>query len=161
MSWPRTTTDDSLADAVRQAQACGPLLGALRALYAELDGEQAHLAPRCRACGDCCDFDRFGHRLYVSTAELALLTRQAPPSPAALAQGRCPYQTAGQCAAREGRTLGCRVFHCRGEGASIENRRYESRHEQIAALHRTHCIPYLYGDLLELITQLPIITDLT
>ena len=39
-------------------------------IYQWLDDELAKLDRSCKACGDCCDFETFGHRLYVSTPEL-------------------------------------------------------------------------------------------
>src|SRR5690606_154285 len=75
-----TPTDpDPLAQAIRAARADRALLTDLQGLYRQVDAEVGSLAIPCGACGACCAFEAFGHRLYVSTAELALLTLEPPP----------------------------------------------------------------------------------
>jgi len=43
---------------------------AVRAVLAEADAEIAALKPVCQASGRCCKFEEYGHRLYVTAAEL-------------------------------------------------------------------------------------------
>ncbi len=136
-------TDAPIVAAVHAARACPELLAALAELYAQLDAELATAAPQCRMCGKCCDFQAFGHRLYVSTAELALLTGQPTPAPSADDAPVCPYQQASQCAARAGRTLGCRAFFCEVDDSDL----YERFHERIRALHDECGVPYVYVEL--------------
>src|SRR4051812_10991946 len=40
-------------------------------VYTELERAIAQRRPRCEASGRCCRFEEFGHRLYVTTMELA------------------------------------------------------------------------------------------
>src|SRR3990167_882069 len=42
----------------------------LRKIYKDLDKELSTLAPPCRSCGECCHFDEYGHKLYVSDIEV-------------------------------------------------------------------------------------------
>jgi hypothetical protein len=88
----------------------GPLL----ALYDELDAAVAALGPVCQVSGCCCRFAEYGHTLFVSAAEAALLLAEAPPPARPLDDGAtCPWQDRhGRCSARGARPLGCRVYFC-------------------------------------------------
>ena len=91
-----------------------PLREPLRALYRELDGEVGRLGPVCRLSGRCCRFEEFGHTLFLSAAEAALLVADGPTPARPLDEGAtCPWQNAqGHCTARDARPLGCRVYYC-------------------------------------------------
>lgn len=95
----------SLADEAR-----GPLM----VLYAELDAAVAELGPRCALSGRCCRFEEYGHTLFLSAPEAAVLVADAPPPSRPLDAGQtCPWQdAAGRCTARGARPLGCRVYFC-------------------------------------------------
>lgn len=54
---------------------------AVHAVYAELERETARRRPRCDISGRCCHFDAYGHRLYVTTAELATFLDDLDPGP--------------------------------------------------------------------------------
>lgn len=141
-------TGDSLAAAVAGVRRRPQLLDMLAGVYARLEAELAG-RPACLRCGRCCDFAAFGHRLYVTALELALLARHPWPAgsgEAALAAGRCPYQLNGQCSAHERRTLGCRVFFCQGRPAD-EQALYERYHAELRALHDSSGVPYSYTEL--------------
>jgi Fe-S-cluster containining protein len=86
----------------------------LLALYAELDAEVARLGPVCALSGRCCRFAEWGHTLFVSDPEAALLLDAAAPPCRPLDLGEsCPWQdAAGHCTARDARPLGCRVYFC-------------------------------------------------
>lgn len=86
----------------------------LRALYADLEAEIARHAPRCVVSGRCCQFEAYGHTLFLSATEAALLLADAPPPARPLDGGAtCPWQDEkGRCTAREARPLGCRVYFC-------------------------------------------------
>ena len=62
------------------------MLGEIRAVLESADGESGGQAPgearpQCLGGGACCRFDLMGHRVYLSTGELALLGRTDPPAP--------------------------------------------------------------------------------
>jgi hypothetical protein len=86
----------------------------LSLLYQELDAAVAEAAPVCALSGRCCRFEEYGHTLFLSAPEAALLLADAPPPSRPLDDGRtCPWQdAAGRCTAREARPLGCRVYFC-------------------------------------------------
>ena len=58
-------------------------LAVLDELYQMLDERIAAASPECANCGNCCDFERFGHRLYVTTLEMLYFFRGRgrPPEP--------------------------------------------------------------------------------
>ncbi|NQU74781.1 MAG: YkgJ family cysteine cluster protein [Planctomycetes bacterium] len=139
--------NDDLVFIVRQARASDRVLAELHQLYQRLDQQLATTDWMCKKCGKCCDFINYGHRLYATTAELALLTQSPPPNTAAAQAGRCPYQVNSICTAYDRRTLGCRVFSCNADHAHIESAIYERLHAQIRNLHERHCLPYMYAEL--------------
>jgi len=82
-------------------------------VYREADAWAAEREASCDACGECCDFEGQGHRLYASLVEAGwMLYCQRPGK--AIEENRCPYHVEGRCANRAGRTLGCRTYFCRG-----------------------------------------------
>jgi Fe-S-cluster containining protein len=91
-----------------------PFRDELRAIYAELEAEIQALAPVCVASGRCCRFKEYGHTLFLSAPEAALLTADAPSPARGLDEGEsCPWQDErGLCLARDARPLGCRVYFC-------------------------------------------------
>ena len=94
-----------------------PPFAELTALYRTLDERYSEWTgdrPKCRACGNCCRFQEFGHALYVTPIEVAWLLRCARPLRGFDdSADRCPWQDdKGLCVAREGRTFGCRAFFC-------------------------------------------------
>lgn len=86
----------------------------LMALYDELDAEVRRLGPVCNLSGLCCRFEEYGHTLFLSAPEAALLIADAPPPARAVDDGAtCPWQDArGRCTARDARPLGCRIYYC-------------------------------------------------
>ncbi|MDR3635504.1 MAG: hypothetical protein P4L84_16990 [Isosphaeraceae bacterium] len=87
---------------------------ALHGLYDALDAEIARLGPVCALSGRCCRFEEYGHTLFLSALEAALLLADAPPPVRPLDDGAtCPWQDGqGRCTARSARPLGCRVYYC-------------------------------------------------
>ncbi len=56
---------------IQQASTNPALLAELDAFFGQLDQRIADHQPVCRNRGVCCKFDAFGHKLYVTTLELA------------------------------------------------------------------------------------------
>lgn len=140
---------------VEQARSSGEAIAQLEALYRDVDQQLAAMGQTCRACGTCCDFDRFGHRLYLTTVELALLSAAPPPHRKSLAEGRCPYQDGSACAARQRRGLGCRVFSCDPDTDPAEADLYAHYHRLLGEIHATHSLAYSYVDIISALEQLP------
>ncbi len=153
----------------------GRALEKLGELYAQLDCDIAIRQPICTTSGRCCKFEIWGHRLYVSTLELAnflQVTRGEQPGrprtdsvaaitfPLPLYQEDgtlnpgCPWQIDGLCTARAARPLGCRIYFCDTTAESWQQERYEYYHEKITALHAAFNIPYRYMEWRQALTLL-------
>src|SRR6476659_6978020 len=90
------------------------VLEAVRALYADVQCEVDARRPVCVVSGRCCRFEEYGHRLFVTTAELAVFihdfaasSRAAPPS--AWDGTGCPFQSGKMCSVHVIRPFGCRM----------------------------------------------------
>jgi Fe-S-cluster containining protein len=137
----------ALTEAVAACQAQGSILEAIQTVYADVDRAVEEMGASCAACGECCGFLRAGHRLYVSTAEVALLSALPPPAGGELPPLRCPYQVGPRCLARALRPLGCRAFFCPRALPDQEPSLYEKYHRRLRQLHQEHFIPYLYVEM--------------
>ena len=158
MKSPETETgpipEVDLPAAVERCRSDPDLMTGLRAVYDQADRAGQRAGRACMAGGMCCKFDLFDHRLYLSLAELALLTIEPPPRPQRARQRRCPYQVGPDCTAYSRRPLGCRAFSCSAAGGSQSAPLYEFLHRQIRQLHQSHCHPYAYAELCRYIMQL-------
>ena len=124
----------NLAGAVASCAADDAFLTELGEIMRQADRAADDRHWECQACGKCCNFEQFGHKLYVTAGELAYLIRQ-PASEATPQQGAsglrtkpaalCPYQDGNRCLARDGRALGCRLFFCDPAAADWCNDVYE------------------------------------
>jgi Fe-S-cluster containining protein len=129
-----------------------PLIEALETLYEELARELRSIPARCDACGSCCHLARAGHELWLTAVELAYLFRAAGPRPL-LEAGLCPYLEGERCAARSGRALGCRIYHCGLPTPVLEDlgERYQRR---LLEVMRVHGLEPAYGELLASLASL-------
>lgn len=66
-----TTFGLELHTVVRSASHRADLCAAVQEIYLRLQTEIDQRKPLCVASGKCCHFDAYGHRLYVTTLELA------------------------------------------------------------------------------------------
>jgi len=110
------------------------LFNGLEAIYAALDGELNLEGLICKRCGQCCDFDAFGHRLYISNVEWLYLMDKAAGHVPPAKKGACPWFTQGQCTIRNGRTLGCRIYSCAWKHQDRMEALYEKYLSQIKDL---------------------------
>jgi Fe-S-cluster containining protein len=65
------TMIDGLKDAVESARERADACASVREIYSRLQVEIDRRKPVCVASGKCCHFESYGHRLYVTTLELA------------------------------------------------------------------------------------------
>ena len=106
-----------------------------------------NFAGSCRSCGDCCDFDRFDHRLFITPPEIMYLAanlgaENIKPMPG----GRCPYNVDGRCTIYEYRFSGCRIFCCNAD-ADFQSRLSETVLQKLKSICVEFQIPYRYADL--------------
>jgi hypothetical protein len=107
-------------------------------LYRQVDAEVAAAGPICQASGRCCRFKEYGHRMYLSNLEAAVLLAGAPPYEHPVSPDFCPFQRDNLCTAREPRPLGCRIFFCDPgyqETGNEITERYLRRLKELAVAH--------------------------
>lgn len=136
-----------LRDAVMQAASRPEIREAVARLYADLQREIDARKPICNASGRCCHFEEFGHRLYVTTIELAaFVAGLAADQPTQANSGGCPFQIGGLCAVHAIRPFGCRVFFCDATSDDWQHAQYERFHSELKRLHEQLGVPYQYVD---------------
>ena len=126
------------------------LLKKVAEIYNQLDIQirnNSSSTDRCRACGECCDFESFDHRLFVTTPELIYLAEnigkeQIKP----MTTSRCPYNANGKCTLYKYRFASCRIFCCKNE-TDFQNSLSESTLTLLKALCTEFQIPYHYTEL--------------
>ncbi len=160
---------------IQKASANPALLAELDAFFGQLDQRIADHQPVCRNRGACCKFDAFGHKLYVTTLELAyfrarhadrLLEQDSRPAQnhqeaagfslrvssagegASGAEQSCPYQQNGLCTTREGRPIGCRVFFCESADEGWQSELTEWALARLREMHERFDVPYVYSEWL-------------
>ncbi|MHC4562746.1 MAG: hypothetical protein ACYS8X_08260 [Planctomycetota bacterium] len=143
---PAIDQPGDLTDSVQACRKNRQLLDELDELYRQVDAQIAKLPTQCWGGGGCCRFDLVGHRLYVSTAELARLLEQRPAAEE-LRRWRCPYQIGPRCTARNRRPLGCRTYFCDTSLDEQFQSICEQFHHRLRDLHDRLGAPYHYVEL--------------
>ncbi|HUO10268.1 MAG TPA: hypothetical protein VM008_18320 [Phycisphaerae bacterium] len=140
-------------------------------ILAEADADIAARRPICRASGRCCRFEEYGHRLYVTAAELTHFAEKIENRKSKIENSSaklvslpqffstekplgCPYQIDGLCTAREARPLGCRIYFCDENAQSWQNDVYEKYHARLRDLHTQHGLPYRYIEWREALKEI-------
>jgi len=109
--------------------------------------DSGNLAGACDACGKCCDFKNFDHRLFVTTPELMYLAANlGAENVKPMTTSRCPYNIRGKCTVYEYRFAGCRIFCCNGD-ADFQSRLSQSTLKKLKSICTKPHIPYRYSDL--------------
>lgn len=124
------------------------LLAEMDRLYHDLDAKLADVndPARCRACGNCCDFESFGHKLYLTTPELLYFAYHVGRPFKPMTSGVCPWRVKGRCSVYPYRFAGCRIFQCKGN-ASLQSDLTETTLTELKQLCQKYSVPYLYIDL--------------
>ena len=138
---PETDLNHAVVAASRRVDVQSAVEGVYRAVQAEVDARR----PRCDISGRCCRFEEYGHRLYVTTLELAAFVRQHAAAPDVPWNGTgCPFQRSKLCTVHTIRPFGCRMFFCDATSTEWQNGAYERFHQQLKALHAELDVPYFY-----------------
>ncbi len=118
-----------------------------RWIESEIAQTQAHSTP-CRQCGQCCDFEAYDHRLYVTSAELVhFLTRTGHKVPESTGS-TCPYNIDGLCTVHQWRFAGCRIFICSGN-PQVQARISEEAIRRFRQICERFSLEYRYVNLLQ------------
>lgn len=129
------------------------IINEVGAIYNWLDAQIAAVGRACQACGNCCDFETYGHRLYVTSPELLYFVHFAGPEIRLMTSGVCPYRIDNKCTAYPYRFAGCRIFDCRTD-VQAQNRLCESIVRQFKDLCDARQVPYRYLYLKDALTGL-------
>jgi len=116
----------------------------VKQIYDWLDENIKNLDPQCSACGNCCNFESFGHKLFITTPELLYFFENVKPQKM-LGQS-CPYLENGKCTARDYRFAGCRIFFCKAD-SDTQNKLSEIAVGKFKAICNKFNLPYHYADL--------------
>ncbi|MDB5323757.1 MAG: hypothetical protein JWN40_5388 [Phycisphaerales bacterium] len=148
-----TNPMNELQDAVRAAAGRVEARAAVEGIYRELAAEVEARRPLCVISGRCCRFEEYGHRLYVTTLELAAFLNgfeNMPPS-ATLTKSMaswdgtgCPFQVAKLCGVHAIRPFGCRIYFCDATSTQWQQDAYEAFHARLKRLHESLAVPYFY-----------------
>jgi Fe-S-cluster containining protein len=153
---------EALEQNVRSAAARPELRAAVNEVYQRVQREVDARRPVCAASGRCCRFEDYGHRLYVSTLELAAFQHELEQ---ARAEGRvgvpepwdgkgCPFQVSKLCGVHPFRPFGCRMFFCDETSTEWQNQAYERFHGELKQLHETLGVPYAYVEWRQALREL-------
>jgi Fe-S-cluster containining protein len=123
-----------------------------RALQDAIDLRQ----PLCVSSGRCCRFEEYGHRLFVTTMEMAAFVSQLdrPLQPADCNGRGCPFQLNGLCDVHRLRPFGCRIFFCDETSTAWQAEQYERLHAELKRLHTELDVPYFYVEWREALAAL-------
>jgi len=144
----------TLREAVDGAVGRQDVRDAVADVYARLQREIDHRKPLCTASGRCCRFETFGHRLYVTTIELAAFRHQVGPAQSAWDGTGCPYQLEGLCSIHAARPFGCRVFFCDSTSDDWQHAQYERFHAELKRVHEALDVPYRYVEWRQALREL-------
>ncbi len=126
------------------------LVEEVAAVYGWIDsqiGQDPIRAGCCKACGACCDFPAYDHRLFVTPPELIYLgVKVGTPELKPMTTGRCPYQQGLTCTVHGYRFTGCRIFCCAGD-PGFQGEVSEEALRRLKALCEEFGVPYRYQDL--------------
>jgi Fe-S-cluster containining protein len=135
----------NLREAVQAAAERADVRAAVDGVYSALEAATRLRQPVCIVSGRCCRFEEYGHRLYVTTLELARFVAdlRVEPSPDWDGKG-CPFQKAKLCGVHAIRPFGCRIFFCDASSTEWQHEQYERLHARLRALHDELDVPYFY-----------------
>lgn len=137
-------------EAVMAAMTREDVRTAVHTLYADIERELDRIRPKCEMSGRCCRFEEYGHRLFVTTAELATFAWAAQHMPQMQSYvGRqdgsgCRFQEMKLCRAHGIRPMGCRLFFCDSRHEQELQVLFERMHTRLRAIHDTLGVQYLY-----------------
>ena len=122
------------------------ITSAVASVYEWIDSKTAGRTP-CDACGNCCDFKQYDHRLYVTSVELQyLVTTIGPAAIKKMNNGICPYNENNKCKIHKDRFAGCRIFSCKSD-ADFQSRLTEDALTKLKSIGNEFNLSYRYVEL--------------
>ncbi len=102
---------------------------------------------RCDGCGKCCDFEKFGHKLYITSPELIYFkAKVGMGNLKTMPAGVCPYQSNNKCTAHKYRFAGCRIFFCKAD-EDFQSKLSEEAILKFKEICKKENLPYEYTEL--------------
>jgi Fe-S-cluster containining protein len=167
------SVDSGLLQIVQAASQRPQVREAVAEIYAELARRIEERKPICVLSGRCCHFEEYGHRLYVTTMELAAfkweLSRVAgegltchqgaggeTPPLQALEKAGCSFQKGKLCTVHSIRPFGCRIFFCDPTATQWQQDQYEHFHSELKREHERLGVPYRYMEWREALEKVGI-----
>ena len=152
---PTQKVEQAACDWIRANIDNDSCIQAVREIYRQIDRRIEAVGASCENCGLCCDFTRFGHRLYVTTLEILYLLHGLPHQSASsgglqtkpIISGRCLYQQDQGCLMRPNRPASCRIFYCRDLDNDFQNELTEQVLQKLRRLHEQFRAVYYYADM--------------
>ena len=115
-------------------------------IYQWLD-DQLGQDDKCQACGKCCDFESFGHKLFVTSPEMIYLASKLTEPLKPMIKEKCPYnQPNGKCQIYQYRFVGCRIFNCKTD-TDLQNQLSEEAINKLKSICTNFQVPYRYRHL--------------
>jgi Fe-S-cluster containining protein len=156
-------TDEQFQHPVREASRRADVRAAVGRLYADVQKEIDARRPLCVVSGRCCRFEEFGHRLFVTTMELAAFVHDLGAMNAARERAPwdgtgCPFQSGKLCGVHAIRPFGCRMFFCDATATDWQNETYERFHARMKSLHEELGVPYVYVEWRQALKMLGLAT---
>jgi len=115
--------------------------------------EQSKGHNSCQACGKCCDFKAYDHRLFITSPEMIYFTEKLGDDLRAMENGVCPYRIDDKCQTHQHRFIGCRIFQCKGDD-DLQSRLSENAIAKIKNICTEFEVPYRYIDLVSGLNEL-------
>ena len=116
-------------------------------IYKWLEGQLQENEISCDACGKCCDFKNYDHRLYVTTPEMIYFRKKIDgKNIKPMTEGKCPYNIDGKCSVYKYRFAGCRIFNCKGD-PDRQSKLSEKTIQKFKDLCDNSNTPYHYAEL--------------
>ncbi len=128
------------------------LIEQVREIYSWLD---RHVAANidssgCNACGNCCRYLQYGHRIYITSPEMMyfkyMLKENFPNNEINSSDGVCPFVVDNKCSVRDFRFGPCRIYFCQSP-QSWQNALSEQFLKKMKALSEQYEIDYRYIDI--------------
>jgi len=146
-------TMQMLRSAVHEAAGREEVRDAVEGVYRDLAAKVEERRPLCVVSGRCCRFEEYGHRLYVTTLELAAFLHgfETGAKDERLASAiqkwdgaGCPFQVSKLCGVHAIRPFGCRIYFCDATSTQWQQEAYEVFHARLKRLHEELGVPYYY-----------------
>ena len=126
------------------------LIKAMADFYRLLDqhiAENQKIIGSCQACGRCCNFEKYDHRLYLTTPELIYFLEHIPSeNRKKMTTGTCPYNINDKCTVYEYRFAACRIFCCKGD-QNFQNDLSESALQKLKTICEEFNLEYKYQNI--------------